>query len=199
MVWKVAMNLSRPLVASEGNLDPIDGYVVFRLLQASASKYGEGPVLDDEIADYKKVMERKGKQYVSRDPLDLGMRLWMAHWFAEREKWATDMMDTCVAHLRITHLVSIVSRVDGFPKSGGRKMLTLMLSTGELLNENRYLENDLQFRLAFRDFGTCLGIGMHLRYSRRCCWPEQPFWGDYHSMAGVSLILLGPWGSETDH
>jgi hypothetical protein len=120
MVWKVAMDLSRPLVASEGNLDPIDGYVVFRLLQASASKYGDGQVLKDEIADYKKVMARKGKQYVSRDPLDLGMTLWTAHWFADRESWATDLMDTCIAQLRKTHLVSVVSRVNGFPKCGSK-------------------------------------------------------------------------------
>jgi len=38
-------------------------------------------------------------------------------------------------------------------------MLILVWLTGELFNENRYIENDLQFRLAFRDFGTCLGIG----------------------------------------
>jgi hypothetical protein len=65
-------------------------------------------------------MARKGKRYVSQDLLDLVMTLWMAHWFAEREKWATDLMDTCVAQLCKTHLVSIVSRVNGFPKGGTR-------------------------------------------------------------------------------
>ncbi|PGH30172.1 hypothetical protein GX50_07072 [[Emmonsia] crescens] len=129
MVWKVAMDLSRPLVASEGNLDPIDGYVVFRLLQASASKYGDGEVLTEEIGDYKKVMARKGEYFVTRDPLDLGMTLWTAHWFADREKWARDLSNRCVSQLH------------------------------RLFDENHFLETNLQFRLAFREFGTCLGIG----------------------------------------
>ncbi|KAL1961306.1 hypothetical protein VTO42DRAFT_34 [Malbranchea cinnamomea] len=129
MVWKVSMDLSRPLVASEGNLDPIDGYVVFSLLQASSIKYGDGRPLDGEINDYKRVMARKGKQFVSTDTLDLGMTLWTAHWFADKAKWAGDLSKRCISQLR------------------------------ELLAESDYLETDPQFRLAFREFGTCLGIG----------------------------------------
>jgi hypothetical protein len=30
---------------------------------------------------------------------------------------------------------------------------------GLLLNDRSYLETSLQYRLAFREFGTCLGIG----------------------------------------
>ena len=33
MVWKASIDLSRPLVPSEGNLDPFDGLVTCRLLQ----------------------------------------------------------------------------------------------------------------------------------------------------------------------
>src|SRR5579871_3710665 len=33
MYWKMNMDLSHPLVRSEGHLDPIDGLVIFRLLQ----------------------------------------------------------------------------------------------------------------------------------------------------------------------
>ncbi|KAK2780820.1 hypothetical protein FQN53_000945 [Emmonsiellopsis sp. PD_33] len=128
MVWKVSMDLSRALVASEGNLDPIDGYVVFRLLQASASKYGDGMVLEEEIADYKKVMARKGDHFLTRDPLDLGMTLWTAHWLRGREKWASELTAKCVTQL------------------------------GDLFDERHFLETDLEFRLAFREFGTCLGI-----------------------------------------
>lgn len=102
MVWKVAMDLSRPLVASEGNLDPIDGYVVFRLLQAYAMKNGGemGPVLEEEIGDYKRVMGRKGAHYVSSDPLDLGMTLWTTHWLAGKRSWATNLASRCVVQLR---------------------------------------------------------------------------------------------------
>lgn len=95
MVWKMAMDLSVPLVASEGNLDPIDGYVIFRLLQAAAVQSNDGKVLDEEIGDYKRVMERKGEHFVSSDPLDLGMTMWTSHWFSEREDWAARLAARC--------------------------------------------------------------------------------------------------------
>lgn len=96
MVWKMAMDLSAPLVASEGNLDPIDGYVVFRLLQGTAASQDDGDknVLQEEIGDYLRVMRRKGEQFVSSDPLDLGMTLWTAHWFSE-EDWAARLAGRC--------------------------------------------------------------------------------------------------------
>lgn len=95
MIWKMSMDLSRPLVSSEGNLDPIDGYVVFRLLQALAKEAGDEDVLAEEIDDYRRVMQRKGEHLVSQDPLDLGMTLWVAHWFAGREKWASNLSSRC--------------------------------------------------------------------------------------------------------
>lgn len=95
MVWKMSMDLAVALVPSEGNLDPIDGYVVFRLLQATSMATGNGQVLDEEIADYKRVMERKGEHFVSTDPLDLGMTLWTSHWFADSEAWASKLAGKC--------------------------------------------------------------------------------------------------------
>ncbi|KAJ5084546.1 hypothetical protein NUU61_009125 [Penicillium alfredii] len=127
MIWKMAMDLSAPLVASEGNLDPIDGYVVFRLLQAAAVEAGEGEVLAEEIADYKRVMDRKGEHFVSSDPLDLGMTLWTAHWFSD-EDWAARLSGRCFEQIY------------------------------NLFEINRYLDRNIKFRLAFREFGTCMGV-----------------------------------------
>lgn len=95
MIWKMSMDLSKPMVKSEGNLDPIDGYVVFRLLQASAMEAGEGEILAEEIGDYRRTMDRKGEHFVSSDTLDLGMTLWTAHWFSQSEKWAADLAEKC--------------------------------------------------------------------------------------------------------
>lgn len=128
MVWKMAMDLSKPLVTSEGNLDPIDGYVVFRLLQAAAEQSNDGPVLEEEIQDYQRVMRRKGEHLVSSDPLDLGMTLWTSHWFSAQEEWATKLSRRCFEQIY------------------------------DLFEINRYLERNIKFRLAFREFGTCLGI-----------------------------------------
>lgn len=131
MVWKIAMDMSRPLVESQGNLDPIDGYTTMKILQASAGE--EDPRLDEEIKDYKKVMENKGKHFVSDDMLDLGMSTWSAHWLADKEPWAED--------LQTRSLKQLDKLLAGGARQPGR------------------------YRLAFRDFGACLGVG--------CCEPAD--------------------------
>lgn len=147
MVWKMAMDLSVPLVQSEGNLDPIDGFVVFRLLQAAAVRFegaaGEG-VLSEEIDDYQRVMARKGEHFVSSDPLDLGMTLWTAHWFSEREEWAARLAGRCFEQLCMSHSPRPISIIPAD-------------EIDDLFEINRYLERNIKYRLAFREFGTSLG------------------------------------------
>ncbi|KAF2187064.1 hypothetical protein K469DRAFT_738270 [Zopfia rhizophila CBS 207.26] len=84
--WKMSTDLKTPLVKSEGNLDPVDGLVTFRLLQQTDGQ--DSTVLSEEIADYERIVESKWKGYTSSDPLDLGMTLWTAHWFANSDTWA---------------------------------------------------------------------------------------------------------------
>lgn len=131
MVWKISIDMSRPLVRSQGNLDPIDGYITMKILQASASE--DDPRLDDEIKDYKKVMEHKGEHFVSNDMLDLGMSAWSSHWLADKEAWAKDLQNRSLKQLH--NLLSRGAHVPG------------------------------RYRLAFRDFGACLGVG--------CCEPAD--------------------------
>ena len=45
-------------------------------------------MLVEEIGDYEKIVSTKWEGYNSSDPLDLGMTLWTAHWFAESDEWA---------------------------------------------------------------------------------------------------------------
>ena len=59
-------------------------------------------ILADEISDYKRVMDRKGEHFVSKDTLDLGMSLWTAHWLAKQEIWAAKLADRCTEQLRTT-------------------------------------------------------------------------------------------------
>jgi len=124
MVWKMSVDLSRPLVRSEGNLDPVDGFVVFRLLQQTDGERSEA--LKEEIEDYEKIVRAKWRGYGSQDPLDLGMTLWTAHWFAG-EEWA-----------------------DGLLERARRDL-------GELW-DGGYFKTWMGRRLAFREFGTCLGM-----------------------------------------
>lgn len=83
MCWKMSIDLQRPLVPSEGNLDPMDGYVTYRLVQQVAGV----EVLKQEIAEIYRIVELKWQRYNSEDPLDLGEALWLTHWF-HTEDWA---------------------------------------------------------------------------------------------------------------
>jgi hypothetical protein len=92
MVWKISMDMNKVLVPSEGHLDAATGFVVFRLLQ---EKQG-GSVLKKEIEEYQEMMN--GKLTASTDCLDLGMALWMCHFFSGEESWARMLGDQCLAN-----------------------------------------------------------------------------------------------------
>ncbi|GAB4823531.1 hypothetical protein N2152v2_010577 [Parachlorella kessleri] len=78
MFWKVSIDMSRPLVNLEGNLD--------WLLQEAA---GGVPVLHEEMKDMETMVRNKFRRYYSDDPLDLGEALWLSHWgLAQGEAWA---------------------------------------------------------------------------------------------------------------
>lgn len=129
MVWKISTDMKTVLVPSEGHLDAATGFVVYRLLRQTAGKLGApSDVLEDEIADYRKLMSREGKLEASHDPLDLGMGLWMGHFFRD-EHWAAELGNQSLKMARVV-----------FNESHG-----LMAQSPER-------------RLAFREFGTCLGL-----------------------------------------
>ncbi|GLB43499.1 hypothetical protein LshimejAT787_1400110 [Lyophyllum shimeji] len=135
--WKMAMDLSRPLVASQGNLDPFDGYVVFDILNQHKMEGEEG--LEQEIHNYKSLVDMLWTAYTSNDPLDLGMTLWTVQWKLE-EEWARHMKGRAMDALRQLEI------------------------QGEF-------ENAVGFRLAFREFGTVMGVKCHDEFA------SQPFWG----------------------
>lgn len=67
MAWKMSVDLSRPLVPSMGNHDPLDGLLTFCELHAASS---DGPVLEPEIGELAEMCEGRG--WVTDDPLGLG-------------------------------------------------------------------------------------------------------------------------------
>lgn len=129
MVWKMSTDLSRVSVPTEGHLDAATGFVVYRLLQRTA-EYMHGPPGDlvSEIADYRLLMGREGKMRVSNDCLDLGMGLWICHFFRD-EDWA-------------------------------RTLGSQSLEVGKILLDGKrgVASRDANRRLAFREFGACLGL-----------------------------------------
>ncbi|TFY60967.1 hypothetical protein EVJ58_g4817 [Rhodofomes roseus] len=146
MYWKMSVDMSRPMVRSEGNLDPIDGYVVYSLLQRTNK--ANPSVLAQEVREYKKILDTKWRRYVSNDPLDLGMTLWTAHWFDGEEEWATELTNRAVACTRV-------------------------------LFEDGYYDQSRAYRLAFREFGTGLGIRCHTETRQKELSPEEENWDAY--------------------
>jgi len=73
MPWKMSTDLSRPLVASTGQHDPIDGFITCIQLEATASRLpGEsvGPSLERAAADFARLVEQTDLR--TSDPLGLG-------------------------------------------------------------------------------------------------------------------------------
>lgn len=147
MYWKMSMELDRPLVRSEGNLDPVDGLVVFKLLQDTDTVHSDGnpsSVLTEEIGDYEKIVRTKWRNYRSDDPLDLGMTLWTAHFFAEGNEWSEGLLQRAKDDL-------------------------------SALFDGKYFNSSTKRRLAFREFGTCLGIrcGAALEAAEKEVWEQR--------------------------
>ncbi|KAF5023620.1 hypothetical protein F66182_4322 [Fusarium sp. NRRL 66182] len=129
MVWKISMDMQRVLVPSEGHLDAATGFVVYRMLQETAAKQGrKEQLLKQEIADYEKVMNRGSSLYPSGDPLDLGMGLWICH-FYQHEEWAQAFI---------------------------RESMDIADDIFE--GKSSDMSGKPQRRLAFREFGACLGV-----------------------------------------
>jgi hypothetical protein len=72
MYWKMSTDLSRPLVVSMGQHDPLDGLVTALTLRETATvlKAGQPVGLDEAIADYAAILE--GSPLATSDPLGLG-------------------------------------------------------------------------------------------------------------------------------
>lgn len=119
------MDCHRPLVRSQGSLDPIGDLLISRKLDDTSDDHS---ILAEESRDYQRVNDQMSKQPVSHDTPDLGMTLWSSHWLAYQESYSTNLQRQAAEQSRI-------------------------------LYERGYGNETLSGRLAFREYGTCLGIG----------------------------------------
>src|SRR5882757_7608402 len=82
VIWKMTEDLSAPYPGfGLGSMDAYDGYVVYRLLDASA--------LAPQIAQMRELIERDWRTLEIDQDLGLGMMLWLAHLFPH-EAWAQE-------------------------------------------------------------------------------------------------------------
>ncbi|MFH1350416.1 MAG: hypothetical protein ABII26_05710 [Pseudomonadota bacterium] len=73
MHWKMSIDLSYPLVPSMGHHDPLDGFITYNQLKATAAIDPENstrPELSPEITDMAHICE--GKSWATDDPLGIG-------------------------------------------------------------------------------------------------------------------------------
>ena len=136
MYWKMSIDLSYPLVQSMGHHDPLDGFITYHQLRATATRNSEKSPLPDlsaEIADMANICEEKS--WVTDDPLGIGNLL-------------------CNA-FKVAQL--IVS--DNFKQTG---LIGILLDSSlpglESYAQTKPLELPAGYRLAFREFGLSIGL-----------------------------------------
>lgn len=137
MYWKMSIDLSYPLVSSMGHHDPLDGFITYLQLQATAAKASEQSAwfdLSAEITDMAHMCE--GKRWETDDPLGIGELLSTAYKLAQliliEGLEQADLLDVLLG----SSLVGLQSYASGGP-----------------------LKLPAPYRLAFRELG--LSIGLH--------------------------------------
>jgi len=136
MYWKMSIDLSRPLVPSMGQHDPLDGFVTYNELQATAAQDSEKSTARDlraEILDMASICE--GKSWATDDPLGIGGLLF----------------DAC----RVAQLI-----VSGNLEEAG--LLETLLESSLIGLDSFVKQNSLRlpagYRLAFRELGLSIGL-----------------------------------------
>lgn len=140
MYWKMSIDLTRPLVPSMGQHDPLDGYITAIELRASAAVLADAtaePDLELETTQYA-AMIRRG-EWATADPLGLGGLLTDAFRLAQ------------------------LTQQGGLPDSPDTTLLDTLLGAS-LMGLKYYahggeLRLPAEHRLAFRELG--LAIGLH--------------------------------------
>lgn len=136
IVWKMSVDLSRPLIPSTGHHDPLDGFVTYTGLQDAARAFGlDDPALDpgEEISGFAELC--LGQDWATPDALGIGGMLMAACRYAQHEATAPANEDG-----RLTD------------------MLEASLRSLEHWSAQRPLQAPAEYRLAFRELGLSIGL-----------------------------------------
>ncbi|KAH7623742.1 hypothetical protein NADE_008560 [Nannochloris sp. 'desiccata'] len=173
MYWKISIDMKRPMVPSEGNLDPFDGLITVRLLQNTAAAFrgrknkeggvgGEGgrveekeDVLVKEEEDFLSMVEIKYRRYHSSDPLDLGEALWLTHWALASDSSPSKSGVTMPSS---TGAGEAAQGEKVKEEAWARFIATQSIQSLDKLWRDGYFSEPAGYRLAFREFGTTLGV-----------------------------------------
>ncbi len=144
MYWKMSIDLSRPLVPSMGQQDPLDGYLTALQLRTTASELPgptAGPDLEDVTERYARMIA--GADWASPDPLGIGGLLADAY--------------------RLVQLADRTPAADRRPPGrllgGALRGLGYYVASGQL-------QTPAEYRLAFRELGLAIGLEAVRRLGR---------------------------------
>ncbi|NPV62452.1 MAG: hypothetical protein HPY61_07460 [Methanotrichaceae archaeon] len=136
MRWKMSIDLTRPLVSSMGQHDPLDGFVTYHELQEAGRRdFGKSPPLDlkPEIVDISEIC--RGIFLATNDPLGTGGLLF----------------DGCrIAQLMAEGRLKDPALLRAVLDSAARGMESFV--TGDSLL------HPAEYRLAFRELGLSIGL-----------------------------------------
>ena len=137
MYWKMSIDLKRPLVPAMGQHDPLDGYVTYMQLRATAAKFPkslDAAGLEEETRQFAAMAERG--EWATTDPLGIGGLLIDAY--------------------RVEQLISQGALSD-------ERLLENLLAASaaglQAYAKGGELRLPAEYRLAFRELG--LAIGLH--------------------------------------
>ncbi|GAV05413.1 hypothetical protein RvY_15552-2 [Ramazzottius varieornatus] len=148
MYWKMSVDLSRPLVASQGHHDPLDGMITAMQLQNSAEQLGvdkEGPMLENVVADYQSMIQRG--DFATADPLGLGGLLLDAYRVFRLRICGREVISSSGTDARIATCKVLLE-----------KLLQASLTGVKMFAEDFDAKEPAGRRLAFREIGLSRGL-----------------------------------------
>jgi hypothetical protein len=152
MYWKMSIDLSRPLVDSMGQHDPLDGLITYQQLEATVKRFPDTPPdLSMETETEEMVAMCASHSWATQDPLGIGGLLSDAYRLVQ-------LID--IHHLHeSTRLEALLSDIEH--------------SLRAFVTHNQ-LNLPAEYRLAFRELGLSIGLHAISRMQKRIeQHPEQ--------------------------
>jgi hypothetical protein len=163
MVWKMSIDLSRPLVNSMGQHDPLDGLMTYQQLETTAKCF---PEMLSELSLKKEINEMVamcvGRNWSTEDALGIGGLLTDAYKLVQ-------LIDIHNLH-ETARLEALLSNIE--------------YSLRVFVTQNQ-LNVPAEYRLAFRELG--LAIGLHAISRMQKCIEQKP---EHFTNAKQLLALL---------
>ncbi len=150
MYWKMSIDLSRPLVDSMGQHDPLDGLITYLQLETTTKGFSDLPKelsLKTEIEDM--VVMCAGKNWATQDSLGIGGLL--------------------------TDAYKLVQLIENYHLNESVRLETLLHDIKLSLQSfaiNNQLNLPTEYRLAFRELGLAIGLQTINRMQK--CIEENP-------------------------